>query len=215
MVVILALLFLSALAVGFSGALMPGSLLTYTIRQAMSIGPRAGFIVTTGHVLLELILIVLIFLGFGNVLQSGTAQIAIGLIGGAFLAYMGYGMISGAVRNTVKVQTDETGTMTKNVLFSGLIISAANPYFLLWWAIIGLGFIMQSFNTFGLAGVALYFVGHVCADYIWYGFVSTVVGTTKKFIKEKPYRVIIALLGVLLVFFGGRFIYSAIAKVAF
>jgi threonine/homoserine/homoserine lactone efflux protein len=35
------LLFFSAFVVGLSGAMMPGSLLTYTIRKALSNGPSA------------------------------------------------------------------------------------------------------------------------------------------------------------------------------
>lgn len=210
----MALLYLSALAVGFSGAMMPGSLLTYTIRQSLSVGPKAGFIVTIGHALLELALIILIFLGFGSVLQAGLAQVLIGAAGGALLIWMGLDMAIGAVRNTVKVQTDGSATLNRSLLWSGLAISAANPYFLLWWAIIGLGFIMKSFSAFGIAGVVIYFVGHISADFIWYGFVSTVVGKTRRFISEKPYRAIIAVLGVLLVYFGGSFLLGAFTRIA-
>lgn len=204
------LIFLSALAVGFSGAMMPGSLLTYTIRQSLSSGPRSGFIITSGHAILELILIILIFMGFDTVLQSHTAQFSISIIGGALLFYMGIDMIIGSIRNTVKVSTDGDSSNTRGMFLSGIVISATNPYFLLWWAVIGLGFIMQSYNTFGLVGVILYYFGHLSADFIWYGFVSTVVGTTKNFIKEKPYRIIIAVLGLLLIVFGGGFVYTAV-----
>jgi threonine/homoserine/homoserine lactone efflux protein len=93
------LLFLSALTVGFSGAIMPGSLLTYTIRKSLSEGPRAGFIITAGHALLELVLIALIFLGFDTILQSDLAQLLISIIGGALLIYMGIDKILGSVRN--------------------------------------------------------------------------------------------------------------------
>lgn len=116
------------------------------------------------------------------------------------------------MRNTIKVQTDGSSTLNRNMLWSGLAISAANPYFLLWWAIIGLGFIMQSFNAFGIAGVAIYFLGHICADFIWYGFISTLVGTTRRFIRETPYRIIIAILGCLLLYFGGSFLFTAVSK---
>ena len=58
------LIFLTAMVIGFSGAMMPGSLLTYTIRQSLSVGPSAGFLITAGHAFLEIILIFLIFLGF-------------------------------------------------------------------------------------------------------------------------------------------------------
>lgn len=204
------MIFLSALAVGFSGAMMPGSLLTYTIRQSLSAGPRSGFIIALGHALLELMLIILIFLGFDAILQSDTAQIIIGIVGGALLIYMGIDMIINSARNKISVQMEPGKANAKGMFFSGIVISAANPYFLLWWAVVGLSFVMQSYNSLGFLGVGIYFLGHIAADFIWYGLISVIVGTTRKFIKEKPYRIVIAILGGLLIFFGGRFIYGAI-----
>jgi threonine/homoserine/homoserine lactone efflux protein len=205
------LIFFSALLVGFSGAMMPGSLLTYTIRKSLSSGPWSGFVIVAGHAVLELALIVLIMMGFDVVLQSGTAQIAIGIAGGILLVLMGIDMVRNAAKNRIAIKT-EGGEVKKGGMFlSGIVISAANPYFLLWWAIIGLGFIMQSYQSFMYAGVAIYFLGHITADVIWYGLISVVVGTTRKFIKEKPYRMVIAVLGLLLVFFGGKFVFGAIA----
>lgn len=205
------LIFVSALAVGFSGAMMPGSLLTYTIRQALTAGPKAGFIITLGHALLELALIILIFLGFNMVLKSEAAQFAIGMLGGALLMYMGVDMIAKAAKNKVSVKADEKGSSSKGMFLSGIVISAANPYFLLWWAVVGLGFVMQSYQEMGYIGVGIFYIGHILADFIWYGAISIIIGKTRKFIKEKPYRVIIVILGAALVFFGCRFVYGAIA----
>lgn len=209
------LLFVSALTVGFSGAIMPGSLLTYTLRKSLSEGPKAGFIITAGHALLELALIILIFLGFDAVLQSDLAQFLISIIGGALLVYMGADMIISSLRNKVSVHMDGDDSNSRGMLLSGIIISAANPYFLLWWAVVGLGFIMQAYTSYAILGVVIYYIGHICADFIWYGFVSTLVGTTRKFLKEKPYRIIIIILGCLLIYFGCRFVFSALIVLPF
>ena len=203
-------LFLSALTVGFSGAMMPGSLLTYTIRQSLTSGPKSGFIIILGHALLELALIVCIFLGLDMLLKSDIAQIVIGILGGLLLCYMGIDMILQAARKKITVQMDSGKDSAKGMLLSGVVITAANPYFLLWWAVIGLGFLLEAYRNFAYLGVAIYFFGHILADFLWYGFISTVVGNTRKFIKEKPYRIAIMLLGGLLVFFGGRFFVNAI-----
>jgi len=205
-------LFLSALAVGLSGAMMPGPLLTLTIRKALSAGPRAGFIIVAGHAILELALILVIFLGLDVVLQSEQAQIGIGIIGGLLLAYMGFDMIRSSIKNKISVQMDSDNKGTGNMIVSGILLSATNPYFLLWWAIVGLGFIMNSYDTLGIAGVMIYYLGHISADFGWYGLISIVVGTTRKFIKEKPYRIIIIALGCLLIFFGIKFVYGAIVS---
>ena len=65
--------------VAFSGAVMPGPLLTYTIQQSLVHGTKSGFIIIIGHALLELLVITLIFLGFDILLQSSIAQIGIGV----------------------------------------------------------------------------------------------------------------------------------------
>ena len=206
-------LFLSALTVGFSGAMMPGSLLTYTIRQSLTAGPKSGFIIILGHALLELALIVCIFLGLDILLKSDIAQTVIGILGGLLLCYMGVDMIVKAAGKKITVRMDANKDSTKSMLVSGMVISAANPYFLLWWAVIGLGFLLEAYRNFAYMGVLVYFTGHILADFIWYGFISVVVGTTRKFIRDKPYRMAIMLLGGLLVFFGGRFFVNAVGTI--
>lgn len=205
-------LFFSALVIGFSGAIMPGPLLTYTIRRSLSDGPRAGFIIAAGHAALELVLIALIFLGFDMVLQSFPAQIGISLVGGGLLVFMGVRMIFDAARDRVSVAAEANGGKTHGMFLSGIVISVANPYFLIWWAVIGLGYIMRAYDSMGFIGVPVYYFGHIAADFIWYGLVSSVVGTTRRFIGHTPYRVIIGALGGVLVFFGGTFGYDAVSR---
>lgn len=207
----MAIIFISALAVAFSGAMMPGPLLTYTIRQSLNAGPYSGFVIIAGHAILELFLIVMIFMGFDIVLQSDSAQSVIGLVGGLLLVYMGADMVINSLKNKLTIELNNNKSKTGNMLFSGFAISAANPYFLLWWAIIGLGFLIQAYKLFGTVGVLVFFTGHILADFIWYGFVSVVVGTTRKFIKVNLYRIIIAFLGGVLIFFGGSFFYNALS----
>ena len=203
-------LFLTALAVGFSGAMMPGSLLTYVIRQSLKEGPKVGFLVIIGHALLELVLIVGIFLGLDMVLKSDAAQIAIGMVGGILLVYIGADMIVKAAKNKVSIEMNAQGKNSERMVLSGAILSLANPYFLLWWAVIGLGFLTEAYRDFAVWGVLIYFLGHITADFTWYGLISSVVGTTRRFIKEKPYRIIIIVLGALLIFFGGKFLFEAL-----
>lgn len=218
------LIFLSAFAVGFSGAVMPGPLLTYTIRKSLTAGPVAGVIIIAGHAILEVSLVAAIFLGFDVILKSEIAQTVIGMAGGALLSVMGANMLIGGVKNKVAVkngegslnassspssiETDNPGSM----IFSSIILTASNPYFIIWWAVIGLGFIMQSFEAFGAVGVAVYYIGHITADLTWYALVSTVVGKSRKFIRDDIYRVIICVLGCVLIFFGIRFIITAAQK---
>ncbi len=207
------IIFLSALAIAFSGAMMPGPLLTYTIRQSLNNGPGSGFVIIVGHAILEIVLIALIFLGFDIILQSDPAQIFIGIVGGLLLVYMGSSMIFNSLKNKIKIELDTKKSSSKSMLLSGIVISAINPYFLLWWAIIGLGFLLQAYKLFGIGGVLTYYTGHILADFIWYGLISIIVGTTRKFINERIYQAIIIVLGCILIYFGGSFFYDAILMI--
>lgn len=209
----MAAILLSSMALAFSGAVMPGPLLTYTIRQALTSGSKAGFLIILGHALLELVLIVVIFFGFDLILQSVAAQTAIGLIGGALLGYMGVGMVAGALRDRLKIDLDGGGNGNRSMVLSGVAISAMNPYFLIWWAIIGLGFLLSAYQAFGIWGVAAFYVGHISIDFLWYGGMSVLIGRTRRFISQKVYRVIVAILGAVLIYFGITFVVKAMQTI--
>jgi len=208
----MATIFLTALGLAFSGAIMPGPVLTYTIRQSLATGPKAGFVIMVGHAILEVLLIFLIFLGFDVILQSGAAQIAIGMVGGLLLIYLGASMLHGSIKNRVRIEVDGAGGRSGGMILSGFVISASNPYFLLWWAVIGLGFLLGAYRSNGFAGVAVFYLGHILADFIWYGLISTLIGRTRRFINEGVYRLVVAGLGILLVYFGGSFVFNAAAS---
>lgn len=190
---------------------MPGSLLTYTLDQSLKSGVKAGFVIALGHTCLELLLVVFIFLGFGRYLGTTLAQIIIGLCGGIALIYLGSGMVRDSWTGKVMINLAPTAKPQKrNLLLGGALISAANPYFSIWWAVVGLGLIMNAFNAFGFGGVLLFFLGHILADFSWYLLVSWLVGKTRNFIGAKVYQLIIGGLGLCLVGFGVGFLANSL-----
>ena len=74
-------IFVKSLLVGYSGAVMPGSLLTYVINQSLKKGTKTGYLAIAGHVMLETLLMVLIFLGLNKIFSSDIANIIISFIG--------------------------------------------------------------------------------------------------------------------------------------
>jgi len=89
----IAAIFFSSLVVGFSGALMPGPVLTVTIAHAIRRGPMAGPLVSLGHGAVEATLVVALTLGLSQVIQLPLVTGLIGILGGVCLLYMGSGMI--------------------------------------------------------------------------------------------------------------------------
>ncbi len=204
-------IFFQSLIVGYSGAMMPGPLLTYTIDKSIRKGAKAGPLISLGHALLELILVIIIMLGLGKYLETSYAQIIIGIVGGMVLGFFGISMIKEAYTNKSGIEfTNSTNTREGNMIIEGAVISATNPYFIFWWAAVGLGYISNANKLFGIIGVSLFYLGHIFSDITWYTFISTLVSKSRKFISAKVYRIIIAVLGICLVWFGANFIYGSI-----
>jgi len=90
----------------------------------------------------------------------------------------------------------------------GVIASISNPYWILWWTTIGLGYLVAAMKL-GVGGVIIFFLGHITADFAWYSIVSLGVSRGKALIKDKPYQMIIRLCGLLLLGFGIWFLLAA------
>ena len=190
---------------------MPGSLLTYTIDKSLRHGVKAGILIIIGHGILEIALITLIILGLGKYLETQTAQISIGLLGGLLLFYFSYTMIMGVRKSQVNVDVTETPeSKAGNLILGGALVSAANPYFFIWWAVIGLGLIMASYTAFGVIGVIFFYLGHISADSTWYITISAIIGKTRNFMSRKVYNRIIIFLALCLIAFGLKFFISSL-----
>lgn len=229
-------IFTTAFVVGFSGAMMPGPLLTVTIGESARRGFKAGPLIVLGHAALELLLIIVIALagGLSAFLKAAAVSRAIALLGGAFLIYMGYGMAKDARAGRISVSLQVSslkkglsgsgeaadkgeglsgaaggGSVRLHPVAAGVLISISYPYWSLWWATIGLGYITLSMRS-GCAGLASFFTGHILADFVWYGLVAAAVAGGRKFLNDGVYRAIILICGVFLVALGGYFIYSGL-----
>jgi len=205
-------IFVTALLVGFSGAAMPGPLLTVTIGESVRRGFIAGPLLMVGHALLEILLVLLLVWGAVGLLLAEQVQSIIALVGGAFLIYMGWTMCRDARRGRVSLQLtpDDGEAVSLHPVVAGILVSLSNPYWSLWWATVGLAYITTSM-TWGMTGLLVFMSGHLLADFIWYGLVSGAVAGGRRFLNQQFYRGVIAVCGVFLAVLGGYFVYSGLA----
>ena len=85
------------------------------------------------------------------------------------------------------------------------------PYWTIWWASIGLGYILHSVK-FGILGVAAFYLGHILADLAWYSFISLGVAKGKQFFSNTAYKRLIGGCASFLVLFACYFFYRGIDK---
>ncbi len=200
-------IFITSFIIGLSGAMMPGPLLTVTIANSAKRGFWEGPKLIVGHGILELLLVILILFGISPIIKSNIFVVTISLIGGCMLAYMGYDMIKSAKKLTLDTSKDCENSPYKSPVLTGAMVSFANPYWLLWWATIGMGYLFSSMK-FGLFGVFVFFAGHILSDFIWYACVAFGISKGKTIMKDSTYQMIITLCGVFLIVFGIYFVSS-------
>jgi len=204
----LAGIFITSFLIGLSGALMPGPVLTVTISQVASRGFLAGPLIVLGHGILELSLVVAVALGLGRMITRGPVIGTIAVLGGFFLIYLGYNILRSLRGLSFSLQkTSEGPRVLNHPVMAGLLTSLSNPYWTIWWATIGLGYIALS-RRMGLLGLASFFSGHILSDLSWYSFVALALTLGKRLINDRIYRGVVGFCGSFLVAFGLYFGYS-------
>jgi threonine/homoserine/homoserine lactone efflux protein len=205
--------FAKSLVIGYSGAVMPGSLLAYVVDKSMRKGAMAGILATVGHALLELALVLALIFGAGKIISSDPVQIVTGVAGGLFLCWMSYSMIRGSTKDELVIKGATGGDDRDNPMVRGAVLSGTNPYFLLWWTVVGIGLISEAYALFGILGAILFYIGHITADFTWYGLVSFIVSKTRRFMNMKRYRVFAGVLGIAVLGLGISFIVRALLMI--
>ncbi|HHV60639.1 MAG TPA: LysE family transporter [Clostridiaceae bacterium] len=203
--------FISAFMIGFSGAMMPGPLLGVAIDGSIKKGWTTGPLIVLGHGILELILVVAMTLGLKDFFSNATVSGFIGLFGGAFLAWMGYGMVRAGINKSISLDSQGAKNRTgmKNPALAGALVSATNPYFILWWTSAGMESVRQSY-ALGRVGVLCFFVGHILSDFVWYSAVSIALSRGKKLISDRVYHWVAFSLGVFMMAFSIYFMGSGL-----
>ncbi|GAB6152108.1 LysE family transporter [Desulfosporosinus burensis] len=203
----LAAIFMTSMLMGFSGAIVPGPLLTVTINESLRRGAKAGPQIASGHALVELALVVAIFYGLGTYISWPVVKGTIGIVGGLFLFWMAYGILKESFNSAVLDFSGETTAKGLRPWVSGITVTASNPYWFLWWATAGAGSLMLAAN-YGIIGAVCFYLGHILADYIWFTFVAFTVARGKKLFTPLVYRFVLGVCGFFLVGLAGYFVYS-------
>ncbi len=201
-------LFFTSFLMGFSGAMMPGPLLTVNIHETFRKGFRTGPLLIFGHGLLEVSLVIGLTMGLDLILLKPLFQGGIALIGGLVLLWMGWGMLKDSWLGRVNLElTTKNDIRSMPPVLAGVIVSVSNPYWLLWWATIGLTYVTLAMQKGALA-LAVFMSGHLLADLTWYSAVSFAVARGKKIISDKVYQGILLVCGVFLLVLALYFIWS-------
>jgi threonine/homoserine/homoserine lactone efflux protein len=86
-----------------------------------------------------------------------------------------------------------------------MIVSLANPYWIIWWMTVGLGLALSARQT-GMFAVFVFFFGHISADFVWNSAVSCAIAKNRRFISDRGYTALLFTCAITLACFGIYFL---------
>ena len=131
----------------------------------------------------------------------------LGVIGGIFLVIVGVLLIKDVYEKKTDIAFEETDMNVKgfkgNSFIGGILVSISNPFWELWWAVIGVG-LMVHFNIgfHNPLGLFLFFIGHELGDIVWYLPISIFIYLGGRSLNPKIYRYVLISCGCFMIIFG-------------
>jgi threonine/homoserine/homoserine lactone efflux protein len=189
--------------ISLSGVMMPGPVTA----AAIGMGTRsryAGVLIAIGHGVVEFPLMILIVLGVGRILKLPIAQIVIGLAGGIFLLIMAIQML----KSLHSAEEQEVTATKKAPVLTGIILSAGNPYFLVWWATVGLA-LATTATGMGIWAFVVFAIVHWLCDLVWLSALSWASFKGSVLLGPRGMRIVLLICSLTLLVFGVVFIYTA------
>ncbi|MEM0442213.1 MAG: LysE family transporter [Candidatus Nitrosocaldus sp.] len=226
---------LMVVAVSSSGVLSPGPLFLINLHYAKRYGHVSGILCASGHAAVELPLILAIAIGILSMDYINQFRWLIGLVGGialiAFATMQLYTMYSrwrsnGKGKDGSSSNSSSNGSYGSSIywdriegrvsalhgsLLAGIVFSALNPFFIVWWLTVGAKMIADAWYMASIQGVLIMFLAHIWMDYAWLGCTAYMARKgIERLHNKRPYIMLYIALYAMLVYIGAGFIASSI-----
>jgi threonine/homoserine/homoserine lactone efflux protein len=192
-----------AVVVSLSGVMAPGPMSAATIASGAR-NRHAGALIAIGHAIVEFPLMLLIMGGAKKLFELSTVRMVIGLAGGLVLIAMAIQII----RGDAKPDSPKKSHTYKRPILTGIILSGGNPYFLVWWATIGLALATRA-RQLGILAFGLFAIVHWLCDLIWLEALSWASFKGSVLLGKRAQRYILLICAIALLFIAAVFLYDA------
>ena len=189
-----------------SGVMSPGPLFAANITYGLKQGTKAGIKIAIGHSLVELPLVILLGIGIFSLEIFPEFKIIISILGAITLFVFAFMQIKSTLKKNKKSETK----LKQGPIITGVLLSALNPFFIIWWLTIGLKLISDAMAIWAFVGILIVFVLHVWMDFVWLGATAFLISKSKKIISNTNYKIIMLALSAILIYFGITFLTDVI-----
>ena len=189
-----------------SGVMSPGPLFAANITYGLKQGTKAGIKIAIGHSLVELPLVILLGIGILSLEIFPEFKTIISILGAITLFVFAFIQIKSTLKKNEKSETK----LKQGPIITGVLLSALNPFFIIWWLTIGLKLISDAMAILAFVGILIVFVLHVWMDFVWLGSTAFLISKSKKIISNTNYKIIMLALSAVLIYFGITFLTDVI-----
>jgi threonine/homoserine/homoserine lactone efflux protein len=144
------------------------------------------------------------------VINSEVVRTVVGIAGGIVLIGFGVTQVYGSLKPKPQNVEEKGKVSSSRLLLMGLALTGLNPFFVIWWLTAGAQLIVIALEFASFAGVLFMYICHVWMDYVWLTGTAYLAKTGMRVAGLKWYRVLTAVFGAVLVYFGLSFLTNSI-----
>ena len=189
-----------------SGVMSPGPLFAANITYGLRQGVKAGIKIAIGHSIVELPLVILLGIGVFSLEIFPEFRTIISIFGAITL----FGFAGIQITTVLKKKKNILNKPKQGPIVTGILLSALNPFFIVWWLTIGFKLISDAMLIWAFAGILIVFVLHIWMDFAWLGITAFLASKSKGIISNTNYKIIMLALSVVLIYFGITFLTDVI-----
>ena len=190
------------IVISASGVMAPGPLFAANISYGLRQGAKSGIKMAIGHTIVEFPLVILLGIGVFSLEIFPEFRMIISIVGAITLFVFALVQIKTVLQNNKNI----TSTPKHGPLVTGIILSALNPFFIIWWLTIGFKLISDAMLIWAFSGIVIVFFLHIWMDFAWLGGISFLASKSSKILSNRNYKFIMIGLSLLLVYFGITFL---------
>jgi threonine/homoserine/homoserine lactone efflux protein len=190
-----------------SGVMSPGPLFAANITYGLREGVKSGIKIAIGHSIVELPLVILLGIGVFSLEIFPEFRTIISIFG-AITLFVFAGI---QIKTILKKNKNISIKPKQGPIVTGIVLSALNPFFIVWWLTIGFKLISDAMLIWAFAGILIVFVFHIWMDFAWLGITAFLASKSRKIISNRNYKIMILVLSLTLIYFGITFLMDAIS----
>ena len=185
----------------------PGPLFAANITYGLREGVKSGIKIAIGHSIVELPLVIILGIGVFSLESFPEFRTIIAIFG----AFTLFGFAAMQIKTTLERKKEKETNPKQGPIITGILFSALNPFFIVWWITIGFKLISDAMMIWAFAGILIVFVLHIWMDFAWLGITAFLASKSRKIISNRNYKVMMLGLSLTLIYFGITFLIEIIA----